>query len=157
MPLLARASVRQTTCHPPRALPFGIIPTRPSCFYFHHPIPVCKVWNGFSRKRMSHCAGLGASVQVSGQKLWRFRGIYQQADLMKGTGDQRQSERFAHSQQGTTCPTAYHRQNLALSSPHSDHRPHGTHYPRFSRKCLIENGCLDLFEVCRLHRLLSFH
>jgi hypothetical protein len=60
-------------------LPFGIIPTRPSCFYFHHPIPVCKVWNGFSRKRMSHCAGLGASVQVSGQKLWRFRGIYQQA------------------------------------------------------------------------------
>src|ERR1700730_4661807 len=76
MPLLALADVRQTTCHPPRALPFGIIPTRPSCFYFHHPIPVCKVWNGFSRKRMSHFAGLGASVQVSGQKLWRFRGIY---------------------------------------------------------------------------------
>ncbi len=130
MPLLARASVRQTTCHPPRALPFGIIPTRPSCFYFHHPVPVCKVWNGFSRKRMSHCAGLGASVQVSGQKLWRFRGIssenefssrvvrlwrmrsYQQADLMKGTGDQRQSERFAHSQQGTTCPNR-------VSSPES--------------------------------------
>src|SRR5713101_4002083 len=112
MPLLALADVRQMTCHPPRALPFGIIPTRPSCFYFHHPIPVCKVWNGFSRKRMSHCAGLGASVQVSGQKLWRFRGIYQQADLMKGTGDQRQSERFAHSQQGTTCPNR-------VSSPES--------------------------------------
>src|ERR1700737_1097889 len=43
MPLLALADVRQTTCHPPRALSFGIIPTRPSCFYFNHPIPVCKV------------------------------------------------------------------------------------------------------------------
>jgi hypothetical protein len=35
--------------------------------------------------------------------------------------------------------------------------PMGHINPRFSRKCLIENGCLDLFEVCRLHRLLSFH
>jgi hypothetical protein len=26
---------------------------------------------------VSQCAGLGASVQLSGQKLWRFRGIYQ--------------------------------------------------------------------------------
>src|SRR5258708_20201986 len=74
MPLLALADVRQTTCHPPRALPFGIIPTRPSCFYFHHPIPVCKVWNGFSRKRMSHCAGLGASVQVGGAKTVEVSG-----------------------------------------------------------------------------------
>src|SRR5258708_34429439 len=79
MPLLATADLRQTTCHPPRALPFGIIPTRPSCFYFHHPIPVCKVWNGFSSKPTSHCAGLAARTQSSGPKLWRFRGIYQQS------------------------------------------------------------------------------
>lgn len=35
------------------------------------------MWNGFLRKRVSHSAGFGTSMQLSGQKLWRFRGIYQ--------------------------------------------------------------------------------
>ena len=43
---------------------------------FHHAIPGCQVWNGFPSKRVSHCAGVGARVQLSGQTLWRFRGIY---------------------------------------------------------------------------------
>lgn len=41
---------------------------------FHADIPDGK-W--FLQETLLRCAGLGASVQVSGQKLWRFRGIYQ--------------------------------------------------------------------------------
>src|SRR5256885_7473491 len=32
----------------------------------------------FLQETLLRCAGLGASVQLSGQKLWRFRGIYHQ-------------------------------------------------------------------------------
>src|SRR5258708_2726528 len=60
----------------------------------------------------SSMQGVERLFQETHVPLWRFRGIYQQADLMKGTGDQRQSERFAHSQQGTTCPNR-------VSSPES--------------------------------------
>jgi len=70
--------VRQTTCQPaspPRALPFGIIPTRPGCVSFHQCIPVCQVWNGFPRTRMSHRAGLGHVYRLEVQKLWRLRGM----------------------------------------------------------------------------------
>ncbi len=79
MLFLALADVRQTTCHPPSLLALcssaSFLLAR--CFSFHHSIPGCKVWNGFPRKRVSHSAGVGARVQVSGQKLRRFRGIYQ--------------------------------------------------------------------------------
>ena len=40
---------------------------------FHAAIPDGK-W--FFQETLLRCAGLGARVQVSGQKLWRFRGIY---------------------------------------------------------------------------------
>jgi len=40
---------------------------------FHADIPDGK-W--FLQETLLRCAGLGASVQLSGQKLWRFRGIY---------------------------------------------------------------------------------
>ncbi len=40
---------------------------------FHADIPDGK-W--FLQETLLRCAGLGARVQVSGQKLWRFRGIY---------------------------------------------------------------------------------
>src|SRR6266699_3830212 len=42
---------------------------------FHADIPDGK-W--FLQETLLRCAGLGASVQLSGQKLWRFRGIYHQ-------------------------------------------------------------------------------
>jgi len=66
MPLLARASVRQTTYHPP---PLLALCRSASCqrargFSFHYVIPGRKVWNGFPRKRVSHCAGVGARVQL---------------------------------------------------------------------------------------------
>src|SRR5712691_1755195 len=40
---------------------------------FHADIPDGK-W--FLQETLIRCAGVGARVQVSGQKLWRFRGIY---------------------------------------------------------------------------------
>ena len=41
---------------------------------FHHAIPGRQVWNGFPRKRVSHRAGLGASVQLGGAKTVEVSG-----------------------------------------------------------------------------------
>src|SRR5207248_7754059 len=70
MPFLALADVRQTTCHPPsppRALPFGIIPACQVLFFppFHSSR---QGEERLSQEPLSHCAGVGASVQVGGVK-----------------------------------------------------------------------------------------
>jgi hypothetical protein len=45
------------------------------------------VWNGFPRKRMSHCAGLGASVQVGGAKTVEVSGHLPAKTLVSRLGD----------------------------------------------------------------------
>jgi hypothetical protein len=69
----------QTTGHPTRALPFGIIPMRPSRFSFHHVIqdarcetvfpgnvcPTVQEWGHVCRLEAQNCGGFGAFTNYS--------------------------------------------------------------------------------------------
>src|SRR5258708_2527380 len=53
---------------PSSAVQFGTIPTRPSCFSFHHSIPGCKVWDVFFTSICPNVQEWGTGVQVGGAK-----------------------------------------------------------------------------------------
>src|SRR5437588_10262187 len=97
MPLLALADVRQTTCHPPRALRFGIIPT---CQVFLFPpshssmpgverlfqethVPLCRIGGKCAGWRRKNCGGFGAFtttlrialICVLGKRVNRVKGV----------------------------------------------------------------------------------